>query len=43
MADEGTALHTSTELADYAGGDLNRVPVPHRVKVRLYLDALDHV
>uniref|UniRef100_A0AAU7GY34 Exonuclease n=1 Tax=Streptomyces phage Geonosis TaxID=3158856 RepID=A0AAU7GY34_9CAUD len=40
MADEGTALHTSTELADYAGGDLNRVPVPHRVKVRMYLDAL---
>lgn len=40
MADEGTALHTSTELADYAGGDLNRVPTPHRAKVRLYLDAL---
>ncbi|ATN93715.1 hypothetical protein SEA_ABT2GRADUATEX2_45 [Streptomyces phage Abt2graduatex2] len=40
MADEGTALHTSTELADYAGGDLNRVPVQHRVKVRMYLDAL---
>jgi len=40
MADEGTALHTSTELADYAGGDLNRVPVHHRRKVRMYLDAL---
>jgi hypothetical protein len=40
MADEGTALHTSTELADYAGGDLNRVPEVHRKKVRLYLDAL---
>ncbi|AMD42789.1 hypothetical protein SEA_XKCD426_48 [Streptomyces phage Xkcd426] len=40
MADEGTALHTSTELADYAGGDLNRVPVAHRKKVRMYLDAL---
>jgi len=40
MADEGTALHTSTELADYAGGDLNRVPVAHRRKVRMYLDAL---
>ena len=40
MADEGTALHTSTELADYAGGDLNRVPTQHRVKVRMYLDAL---
>lgn len=39
-ADEGTALHTSTELADYADGDLNRVPEHHRVKVRLYLDAL---
>lgn len=40
MADEGTALHTSTELADYAGGDLNRVPTGHRRKVRMYLDAL---
>lgn len=40
MADEGTALHTSTELADYAGGDLNRVPTGHRDKVRMYLDAL---
>lgn len=40
MADEGTALHTSTELADYAGGDLNRVPVVHRPKIRMYLDAL---
>jgi len=39
-ADEGTALHTSTELCDYAGGDLNRVPVHHRTKVRMYLDAL---
>jgi hypothetical protein len=39
-ADEGTALHTSTELADYANGDLNRVPAHHRAKVRLYLDAL---
>ena len=40
MADEGTALHTSTELVDYAGGDLNRCPVHHRTKVRMYLDAL---
>lgn len=40
MADEGTALHTSTELADYAGGDLNKVPEGHRRKVRMYLDAL---
>lgn len=39
-ADEGTALHKSTEQADYAGGDLNRVHVHHRDKVRLYLDAL---
>lgn len=40
MADEGTALHKSAELADYAGGDLNRVPEHHRAKIRLYLDAL---
>lgn len=40
MADEGTALHASTEAADYAGGDLNRVPERHRRRVRLYLDAL---
>lgn len=40
MADEGTALHKSTEIADFAGGDLNRVPEHHRVKVRMYLDAL---
>jgi hypothetical protein len=40
MADAGTALHKSTELADYAGGGLNRVPPEHRPHVRLYLDAL---
>lgn len=40
MADEGTALHTSTELADYAGGSLEPVPVHHRRKVQMYLDAL---
>lgn len=40
MAEEGTALHVSTELADYAGGDLNRVPERHRGRVRQYLDAL---
>lgn len=40
MAEEGTALHKSTELADYAGGDLNRVPERHRGRVRQYLDAL---
>lgn len=40
MADEGTALHASTEAADYAGGDLNRVPERHQGRVRLYLDAL---
>lgn len=40
MADEGTALHTSTELIDYAGGDLNRAPERHRDRMRQYLDAL---
>jgi hypothetical protein len=40
MSDEGTALHTSTELADYAGGDLSVVPPAHRRRVQLYLDAL---
>jgi len=40
MSDEGTALHKSTELVDHAGGDLNRAPVHHRKKIRLYLDAL---
>lgn len=38
--DEGTALHTSTELADYAGGSLAPVPPHHRAKVQMYLDAL---
>ena len=40
MADEGTALHTSTEIADYGDGSLENVPVAHRHKVALYLDAL---
>lgn len=40
MSDEGTALHTSTELADYAGGSLDPVPERHRHRVRMYLDAL---
>lgn len=40
MSDEGTALHTSTELADFAGGSLDPVDARHHVKVRLYLDAL---
>lgn len=40
MADEGTALHASAEAADYAGGNLNRVPERHRARIRLYLDAL---
>ena len=40
MADEGTALHKSSELVDYAGGDLNRAPERHRRHMRLYLDAL---
>ncbi len=39
-ADEGTALHTSSELANHAGGDLNKVPTHHRPKIRMYLDAL---
>lgn len=40
MADEGNALHKSTELVDFAGGDLNRAPVRHRQRMRQYLDAL---
>jgi hypothetical protein len=40
MADEGTALHKSTELADYSGGDLTQVPERHRARVQQYLDAL---
>lgn len=39
-ADEGTRLHASSEYVDHAGGDLNRAPERHRVKMRLYLDAL---
>lgn len=47
MSDEGTALHTSAELADYAFGTLDGTedgvpPVDerHRVRVQQYLDAL---
>jgi hypothetical protein len=40
MSDEGTALHTSTELADYAGGDIAPVPPQHKPRVQMYLDAL---
>lgn len=40
MSGEGTALHTSTELADYAGGSLATVPAHHQPRVQLYLDAL---
>ena len=40
MSSEGTALHTSTELADYAGGSLATVPPQHQPRVQLYLDAL---
>lgn len=42
MADEGTALHTSTELADYADGNAAAPGIPerHQRKVQLYLDAL---
>lgn len=38
--EEGTALHTSTELADYANGSLDSVPVRHHVRVQMYLDSL---
>ncbi len=38
--EEGTALHTSTELADYAGCSLDSVPIRHHVRVQMYLDAL---
>lgn len=40
MSDEGTDLHTSTELADYAGGSLVPVKERHKSRVQLYLDAL---
>jgi len=40
MSSEGTELHKSTEMTDFAGGDLNRAPERHRPKVRMYLDAL---
>lgn len=40
MADEGTSLHASVEIVNHAAGDLNRVPVHHRTKVRMYLNAL---
>lgn len=47
MSDEGTALHKSAELADYAFGSLNGTedgvpPVDkrHRSRIQLYLDAL---
>lgn len=40
MSDEGTALHTSTELVDLADGDLSRAPERHRKKVQMYRDAL---
>lgn len=40
MADEGTHLHKSAELVDFAGGDLNVAPERHQVKMALYLSAL---
>ncbi len=40
MSDEGTALHKSTELADFAGGSVAPVKPDHQVRVQLYLDAL---
>lgn len=41
-SDEGTLLHTSTELADYADGNpyAPGIPERHRGKVQLYLDVL---
>lgn len=40
MSDEGTDLHKSAELADFAGGNLHVVKERHQPKIRLYLDAL---
>lgn len=40
MSDEGTALHKSTELADFACGSLAPVMSRHHARVQLYLDAL---
>ena len=40
MSDEGTRLHKSTEIADFAGGSLAGVPERHRTKIALYLGAL---
>lgn len=40
MSAEGTALHKATELADEYRGDMNRVPVQYRDRVRLYRDAI---
>lgn len=40
LSDAGTALHTSTEVADFAHGSLEAVVPAHRPQVQLYLDAL---
>jgi hypothetical protein len=40
MSDAGTAMHASTELADYAGGSLRNVSPEHRPRVQMYLDVL---
>ena len=38
--DEGSALHKSTELVDYANGDLSAAPKRHESFMRLYRDGL---
>lgn len=40
MSNEGTRLHKSAEIADFAGGSLAGVPDRHRTKIALYLGAL---
>lgn len=38
--DEGTKLHESTELVDYAGGNINAAPERHRASMTLYRRSL---
>jgi hypothetical protein len=40
MADEGTALHSSTERVDYQSGRTDGVPERHIARMRMYLGAL---
>lgn len=39
-SDEGTRLHKSAEIADFADGSLGGVPKNHHTKIALYLGAL---